>query len=260
MRFSPVGKRVNAGVDTGGDQIGYSGPAPLHGHQEVIEARTFVARKPGFGNLPGRLVEDFVGEVADEFEPGFEGGQGLDGAVDLVAEVKALERGVLKLPVGAIEDVAVVDHLRHEANFERGFRGGQPVAESGAEEDRLPGIRVGAPFVEDEGTEEIGSVGDFGQERIGDEIVDGLAKRVAGEEGAEVPAGQNRPLIGTEMNGKLRVLAQKAGREFNQAGFRAGYAKIVQHPRRDPFVDQDTTVLRVFKKLNDVVAAVVGFK
>ena len=29
MRFSPVGEGVNAGVDTGGDQVGDAGPAVL---------------------------------------------------------------------------------------------------------------------------------------------------------------------------------------------------------------------------------------
>ena len=225
----------------------------------MVELGAFVAGQPGFGDLPGCLVENFVGKVANEFEPVFEGGERLDGAVDFVAEVEALEGGVLELPVGTVEDVAVVDHLCDETDFERGFGGGEPVAEPGAKKDGLSGVGVGAPFVEDESAEEIGSVGDFGQERIGDEIVDGLAEGVTGEEGAEVPTGQNDPLVGAEVNGDFGVIAKETGGEFDKPGFGARDAEVLENTRRDPFVHQNAAVLGVFEKLHDVVAAVVGF-
>lgn len=52
--------------------------------------RTFVTRQPGLGDLPGRLVENFLGKMANEFEPGLENGKGLDGAINFVTEVEAL--------------------------------------------------------------------------------------------------------------------------------------------------------------------------
>jgi hypothetical protein len=112
----PSGEGVNASVDAGADEVGDAVAAALERAEEVFEAVAFVAGEPG-GDLAGGLIEDLVGEVADEFEPGFEAGEGVDGSVDVVAEVEALE-GVIKLPVGTVEDVAVVDHLGDEADFE----------------------------------------------------------------------------------------------------------------------------------------------
>ena len=255
-----MGEGVNAGVDAGADEVGNAVTAALEGAEEVFEAVAFVAGEPGGGDLAGGLIEDLVGEVADEFEPGFEAGEGLDGAVDVVAEVEALEGGVIKLPVGTVEDVAVVDHLGDEADFEGRFRVGEPVAEAGAEEDGLAGIGVGAPFIEDEGAEEVGAVGDFGEEGVGDEVVDGLGDGVAGEEGGEVPAGEDFAAGGAELDGDFGVVAEEGGGEFDEAGFGGGDAEIGEDAAGDPFVDEDAAMLGVLEELDDVPAAVVGFE
>ena len=112
-----MGKGVNSGVDAGGDEFGDASAAALQGYEKVIEARTFVTGEPGFRDLAGGLIENLVREMANELEPRFEGVERLDGAIDFVAEVEALERGVLELPVGAVEDEAVVDHLGDEADL-----------------------------------------------------------------------------------------------------------------------------------------------
>lgn len=88
-----------------------------------------------------------------------------------------------------IENIAVVDHLSDETDFERRFGRGEPVAEARPEKDRLARVGVGAPFVENEGTQEIGPVSYLGQERVGDKIVDGLPQGVPRKQRAEVPTG-----------------------------------------------------------------------
>lgn len=60
------------------------------------------------------------------------------------------------------------------------------------------------------------------------------------------------------MNGDFGVIAEEAGRKFDESGFGTRDAEVWQNPRGDPFVHKNATVLRVFEKLNDVVAAVVG--
>ena len=112
-----MGEGVNAGVDAGADEVGETVATALEGGEDIVEAGALVAGEPGGGYLAGGFIEDLVGEVADEIEPGFEAGEGVDGSVDVVAEVEALEGRVVELPVGTVEDVAVVDHLGDEADF-----------------------------------------------------------------------------------------------------------------------------------------------
>jgi hypothetical protein len=75
-----------------------------------------------------------------------------------------------------------------------------------------------------------------------------------------MPAGEDFAAGGAELNGDFGVVAEEAGGEFDEAGFRAGDAEIREDAAGDPFVDEDAAMLGVFEKLDDVRAAVVGFE
>ena len=72
------------------------------------------------------LVDYFVGEVHYAIEPRLEVFQSTDAPINVGAEVEALQGRIGKFPMRAVEDVAVVHHLR----IETGALGtvGHPVA------------------------------------------------------------------------------------------------------------------------------------
>jgi len=86
---------------------------------------------------------------------------------------------------------------------------GLPVADSGAEEHRLPGVGVAHPLVEYQHTQEVSEVGHLLKQNVRQKIVDrqpvGIADGARPKAGTKVPARKNRPARTAEFDMHLRV-------------------------------------------------------
>ena len=226
--------------------------------QELGEL-VFLAVDPiGRDALP-RLIDDFFGEVNDLVEPGAEIVEGADGLVDLAAVIEALDGGFGEVPVGAVESEAVVDHAGHEAGTGCGPTAFGAV-DQGTVEDALTAVGIGDPFVEDQNGAEIVEVGDLGKQGVRQVVVDRDAVGVAGELGAEVPAGLNGDAARSEVEVELGVVSEELGGDADEGGFGNGDFEVSEEDGAQQFVDEDAAVLGIVAELDDIPAAVIRFE
>src|ERR1035438_2233332 len=105
----PIGKGIGAGFAAGGEERGKTAAASMEAIEELGEL-VFLAVDPiGRDALP-RPIDDLFWEVNHLVKPGAEIVEGADRLVDLTAVIQALDGGFGKVPVGAVESEAVVDH------------------------------------------------------------------------------------------------------------------------------------------------------
>ena len=226
--------------------------------QELGELVFFAVNPIGRDALPC-LIDDFFGEVSDLVEPGAEIVQGADGFIHHLAVIEALKGGFGKVPVGAVESEAVVDHAGDETGTGRG-RTVLGAVDEGAVEDALAAVGIGDPFVEDENGAEIVEVGDLGKQGVGQVVVDGDAVGVAGELGAEVPAGLDGDAAGSEVEVELGVGGEELGGDVDEGGFGNGDFEVSEEDGGEQFVNEDAAVLGIVAKLDDIPAAVIRFE
>ena len=102
-----------------------------------------------------------------------------------IGERELVDRGALRIEPRTVEGEAVIDHSSHEARSR--FAASQ--LHVGAVKDALTSVGVAGPLVEDQDAAKLVEVGDLRKKRVGEEVVDRRALRVARVPGAELPAG-----------------------------------------------------------------------
>ncbi len=161
--------------------------------------------------------------------------------------------------MGAVESEAVVDHAGDEAGTGCG-RAVFGAVDEGTVEDALAAVGIGDPFVEDQNGAEVVEVGDLGKQGVGEVVVDRDAVGVAGELGAEVPAGLDGDTLRSEVEVKLGVGGEELGGDANEGGFGNGDFEVTEEDGGEQFVDEDAAVLGIVAELDDIPAAVIRFE
>lgn len=256
----PRWERVDAAAGAVFDEAGDAIAALQQGFEQTGELIAFVAGEPGFRDFAEDTVHDLFREVFDAFEPGGEVSETANLFVNDGTEEEAEEGSVAKFPIGAVEEIAVIHHLGDEGDLEGISRCiGAPIGETGAEEDGLAGVGVAGPFVESEDAEEVFGIGDLLHERVGEDIVHRLGDGIAGEAGAEVPAGGDSAAGGAELDIDVGVFAEEIGGDLDDAGFGLGDVEMLEKDGGDVLVHKYATVLRIVRKFDDVVVTVGSF-
>jgi len=219
----PAWERVNAAAGAGFDKLFEAFAATQQRFQKAGEFIPLISRKPRRGHFAERPVHDFFGEVLNSFDPGSEIGNTANVFVNDWTEEQTEEGGVAELPVGAIEEIAVIHHLSDETDLKRVAGSVRPpVGEAGTKENGLPGIRVSGPLVESQDTKEVLRVGDLLHQRIGEYVINRLRDRVTGESGAEMPAGSDFAARSPQLDIDFGEFTKELRGDFNDASFGLG--------------------------------------
>src|SRR6266567_1685487 len=113
------------------------------------------------------LVDNLLRKMHNLVQPRLQVVQRPDGIVHHLPRVQTLNGRIRKIPVRTVERKPVVDHQSYESQLQRVSRFSRaPLPQPGAEEDRLAGVRVADPFVEDQAAAEVGDVVDLLQQEI----------------------------------------------------------------------------------------------
>ena len=146
----------------------------------------------------------------DPVQPRFERLDRLHRFVNLLPEIYAGQRRIVKLPVWTVEDVSMVHHLRDKADAQRMFfLRGKPLAQPRAEEDGLPRIGVAHPLVKCQHASKFRQVLHLVDQGVRQEVVDGDARRVARKAGAIVPSGFCRDSVCPQLQMNFGMFPQK---------------------------------------------------
>ena len=132
LSLTPLGKRITALAAAIFDECWHPLAARHQFLHEAFEMVLFAA-VPLWRQPLQRLVDDVFRKMFDTVKPWLEIVEGAHGLVDVGAKVETLKRRVIELPVGASEEIAVVDHEGDEALLQGVcLRLRRPLAHAGA--------------------------------------------------------------------------------------------------------------------------------
>src|ERR1039457_5702911 len=162
--------------------------------------------------------------------------------------------------MGAVKDIAVVHHVRDKTRSREILVAARdPLLQPRAIEHRLAGVSIAGPFVEHENPQEVGKGHHLVEQEIGNEIVDGHARRISRIGRSEVPAGRDFRAARSELYVDPGVRREELAAEIDDRGGRDRDPQVAQEHSRNPLVHQDTAVLRVVPELDDVEMAILAF-
>src|SRR5579862_2568529 len=251
----PVGKRARPRLARLVNQVRYPRTPSKQLLQQLLEF-VFFAIQPLRGNLPKRLVHDLLRKVDYLLKPRLKIVERAYSLVHHFARIQPLQRRIAEVPVGPIENEAMIDHDRYERTLHHRL----PVLHPCPEEYTLAPIRVTHPLIEHHHRQKIRQVADAAQKGVRNEVIDRQHFRVSRVPGSEMPSWCHGDSLRPEVNVYFRVGSQEVGRDPDQFRGRGGNLQVLQKNRRYQLIHQDPAVLRVVLKLDDVEIPVVRFQ
>src|SRR5579885_2705893 len=143
----------------------------------------------------------------DSIEPRLKIVEGTRALINNRPEVGSADRGIGQPPVRTFEEIPVVHHLSDKSHASRmRGRAGQPFLKSGSKENRLAGIGIGGPFIENQRSAKVGEIFDFVEQRVGKKVVNDAAAGIAWKSRSEMPPGFDGQPARTELNADVGIL------------------------------------------------------